>query len=125
MTSPLISLLTGKEPEIEYVALKNINIIIQKRPIIIDKEIKVFFCNFNDPIYIKLQKLEILSKLATMDTIQQILHELKEYTSEVDVEFVRKAVSTIGRCAIKLEKAAEKCVQALWECLRTKVNYVV
>lgn len=43
----------------------------------------------------------------------------------MDVEFVRKAVSTIGRCAIKLEKSAEKCVQALWECLKTKVNYVV
>lgn len=24
-----------------------------------------------------------------------------------------------------MEKAAEKCVQALWECLKTKVNYVV
>lgn len=31
----------------------------------------------------------------------------------------------IGRCAVKLEKAAEKCVQVLWECLKTKVNYVV
>jgi vesicle coat complex subunit len=92
---------------------------------VIDKEIKSFFCNFNDPIYIKLQKLEVLAKVANNDNIQQILHELKEYTSEVDVEFVRKAVLTIGRCAIKLEKAAEKCVQALWECLKTKVNYVV
>jgi vesicle coat complex subunit len=55
LTSPLISLLSGgKEPEIEYVALKNINLIIQKRPIVIEKEIKIFFCNFNDPIYIKL-----------------------------------------------------------------------
>lgn len=55
MTNPLISLLNGcKEPEIEYVALKNINLIVQKRPIVIEKEIKMFFCNFNDPIYIKL-----------------------------------------------------------------------
>lgn len=41
------------------------------------------------------------------------------------MEFVRKSVRTIGRCAIKLEKAAEKCVTALWDCLKTKVNYVV
>ena len=55
MTAPLISLLSGgREPEIEYVALKNIAIILQKRPIVIEKEIKMFFCNFNDPIYIKL-----------------------------------------------------------------------
>lgn len=36
---------------------------------VIDRELKVFFCNFNDPIYIKLQKLEILIRLANMDNI--------------------------------------------------------
>ena len=113
------------EPEIQYVALKNINLIIQKRQLVFDQNLKIFFCNFNDPIFIKLEKLEILIKLASIDNIQQILHELKEYTSEVDVEFVKKAVRAIGRCAIKLEKAAEKCVHVLWECVKSKVQYVV
>ncbi len=40
-----------------------------------------------------------------------MLLELKEYASEVDVDFVRKAVRTIGRCAIKLEVAAERCIK--------------
>ncbi len=50
---------------------------------------------------------------------------MKEYATEVDVEFVRKAVRAIGRCAIKLEKAAEKCIKVLLELIQTKVNYVV
>ena len=54
-----------------------------------------------------------------------MLLELKESATEVDVEFVRKAVRAIGRCAIKLERAAEKCIQALLELIQTKVNYVV
>lgn len=124
LNSPLISLV-GTEPEIQFVALKNINLIIQKRQLVFDKELKIFFCNFNDPIYIKLEKLEILIKLSSIDNIQQILHELKEYTSEVDVEFVKKAVRAIGRCAIKLEKASEKCVHVLWECVKSRVSYVV
>ena len=41
----------------------------------------------------------------------QVLLELKEYASEVDVDFVRKSVRTIGRCAIKLERAAERCIK--------------
>src|SRR6185437_6352092 len=49
----------------------------------------------------------------------------KEYASEVDVEFVRKSVLAIGRCAIKIEKAAERCIQVLLELIQTKVNYVV
>lgn len=28
---------------------------------------------------------------------------MKEYATEVDVDFVRKAVRAIGRCAIKVE----------------------
>lgn len=39
--------------------------------------------------------------------------ELKEYATEVDVEFVRKAVRAIGRCAIKIEPAAKRCVRSL------------
>ena len=122
--APLVSLLST-EYEIQYVALKNINLILQKRPNILEKEIKIFFCNFNDPIYIKVEKLEILVRLADMKNIDQILHELKEYANEIDVEFVRKSVRAIGRCAIKLEKASERCVQALWELLKGKVSYVV
>ena len=55
----------------------------------------------------------------------QVLMELKEYSTEVDVEFVRRAVRAIGRCAIKLERAAERCINVLLELIQTKVNYVV
>eukprot|EP00966_Prymnesium_polylepis_P145312 3355685-Prymnesium_polylepis.1 len=51
--------------------------------------------------------------------------ELKEYATEVDVEFVRRSVRAIGRCAIKLERAAERCINVLLELIQTKVNYVV
>ena len=47
------------------------------------------------------------------------------YATEVDVDFVRKSVRAIGRCAIKVEQAAEKCVSTLIELIQTKVNYVV
>lgn len=45
MAPPLISLMNS-EPEIQYIAIRNMNLIIQKRPYIIDKEVRVFFCNF-------------------------------------------------------------------------------
>lgn len=38
---------------------------------------------------------------------------------------MRKAVSAIGRCAIKLERAADRCVQTLLDLIRTKIDYVV
>ena len=110
---------------IQYVALRNINLIVQKRPHILEQEIKVFFCKYNDPIYVKMEKLEIIIKLVSEKNIDQVLLELKEYATEVDVDFVRKAVSAIGRCAVKLERAAERCIGVLLELIQTKVNYVV
>ena len=51
----LVTLLNS-EPEIQYVALRNINLIVQKRPHIWENESKVFFCKYNDPIYVKVEK---------------------------------------------------------------------
>lgn len=86
---------------------------------------KVFFVKYNDPIYVKLEKLDIMIRLTNSSNIAQVLGELKEYATEVDVDFVRKSVRAIGRCAIKVEQAAEKCVSTLIELIQTKVNYVV
>ncbi|KAG9304375.1 hypothetical protein G9A89_019937 [Geosiphon pyriformis] len=134
MAPPLVTLLSSA-PEVQYVALRNINLILQKRPDILQNEMRVFFCKYNDPPYVKLEKLEIMIKLASEKNVDQLLSELKEYASEVDVDFVRKSVRAIGQCAIKIEEASERCVNVLLDLINssntmsdianTKVNYVV
>ncbi|XP_050409879.1 AP-1 complex subunit beta-1 isoform X1 [Patella vulgata] len=124
LAPPLVTLLSA-EPEIQYVALRNINLIVQKRSDILKNEMKVFFVKYNDPIYVKLEKLDIMIRLTNQSNIAQVLAELKEYATEVDVDFVRKSVRAIGRCAIKVEQAAERCVSTLLDLIQTKVNYVV
>ncbi|KFM24752.1 Beta-adaptin-like protein C [Auxenochlorella protothecoides] len=124
LAPPLVTLL-GAEPEIQYVALRNIDLIVQSVPGILSHEVKVFFCKYNDPIYVKTEKLEIMIKLADEKNIDQVLLELREYASEVDVDFVRKAVRAVGRCAISLEPAAERCVNVLLDLIQGRVSYVV
>lgn len=124
LSPPLVTLLSSG-PEVQYVALRNILLIIQRRPEVLRNDVKVFFCKYNDPIYVKLAKLEIMFRLAQESNVQQVLAELKEYASEVDVDFVRKSVRSIGRLAVKIEKAADKCISALLDLIQTKVNYVV
>jgi vesicle coat complex subunit len=43
----------------------------------------------------------------------------------VDIDFVRKAVRSVGRLAIKVEDASDACIQALLGLIETKVSYVV
>ncbi|KAJ9113732.1 hypothetical protein QFC20_001757 [Naganishia adeliensis] len=124
MGPPLVTMLS-LGPEVQYVALRNILLIIQRRPAILQHEVKVFFCKYNDPIYVKLAKLEIMYRLARPENVHEVLPELKEYASEVDVDFVRKAVRSIGRLAIKIQPAADQCISVLLKLLQTKISYVV
>ena len=47
------------------------------------------------------------------------------YASEVDVDFVRRSIKAIGQTAIKIDAAAERCVNVLLELIGTRVSYVV
>lgn len=77
LSPPLVTLLSSG-PEVQYVALRNILLIIQRRPEVLRNEVKVFFCKYNDPIYVKLAKLEIIYRLASERNVEQVLSELKE-----------------------------------------------
>ena len=43
----------------------------------------------------------------------------------MDIDFVRKAVRSIGRLAIKVSSAADDCIKVLVELIENKVTYVV
>ncbi|PLW24099.1 hypothetical protein PCASD_14282 [Puccinia coronata f. sp. avenae] len=124
ISASLITLLSSGY-EVQYIALRNILLIIQRRPAVLKNQVKVFFCKYNDPIYVKLAKLEIIYRLASDSNYQQVLAELAEYATEVDVDFVRKAVRSIGRLAIKIPLAADRCITVLLELVATKISYVV
>ena len=124
LVPPLVSLM-ATEPATQYVALRNINLLIQQRPHLLASEIRTFFCKYTDPIYVKLEKLEILIMLVAENNVAAVLMEFKDYATEIDVDFVRKAIRGIGRIAVKLDSATPKCIAVLLHLVETKVNYVV
>ena len=124
LSPPLVTLLS-KPPEIQYLALRNAILILQQQSEVLPNDIRVFFCKYYDQIYVKVTKLELIFMLATKDNITIVLNELKEYASEIDVQFVRKAVRAIGKLAIKIEPAARQCIDVLLELVNTRISYIV
>jgi vesicle coat complex subunit len=57
IASSIVSVVSFTPPEVQYVILKNIQYIIEKRPSILENEIKCFFCKFTDPHYIMIEKM--------------------------------------------------------------------
>jgi len=124
MAPPLVTLLSSP-PEVQWIALRNINLLLQKRDDILSNEMRVFFCKYNDPLYVKVEKLDIMVRLANESNVDALLSELKEYASEVDVDFVRRSIKAIGQAAVKIEAGAERCVNVLLDLIGTRVTYVV
>ncbi|ODV77039.1 Adaptor protein complex beta subunit [Suhomyces tanzawaensis NRRL Y-17324] len=113
LSSPLVSLVSSSIPEAQYVGLKNIRIILEKYPQILSKELRVFFIRYSDPLYLKLEKLEIMIRLCNEHNSSLLLSELKEYAMEFEPALVLKSIRSIGSVGINLISCVVKSINLL------------
>jgi vesicle coat complex subunit len=64
---------------------------------------------------VKLEKIDILVKVADDKNVETILAELKEYSGDIDPELVKKSVRAIGQIILKVDKGASKAVEIIHE----------
>jgi len=62
---------------------------------VLKNEMKVFFVKYNDPIYVKLEKLDIMIRLTNHANIAQVLAELKELVS-LTTTIILSSMAMIG-----------------------------
>lgn len=86
---------------------------------------KVFFVQYNDPIYVQVEKIESMIMLASNENIDLVLNELTETTEKVDLQLIKMAIRAIARCAIKLEKSADKCVKILVDLISNSQEFAI
>jgi vesicle coat complex subunit len=122
---PFITLVNSACPEEQYVALRTLSLFVQKYPKSLSKEIRSFFCKYNDPPYVKMEKLDIIVTISRRSNAQLVLNELAEYCNAVDVAFVRKSVRMIGQIALKMPEASRRCVDILVSLIQGKAAYAV
>ena len=121
---PLVTLLNNTAP-IQYVAVKSILILLQHYKRMLSSEVTIFFCKFDDPLYMKLAKLDVILVLCSAQNVSKVLEELYDYAQQADVEFVRKSIAAIGKIAVNFESAAGYCVDKIVALVKTKVQYVI
>ena len=101
-------------PEIQYVLLRSLHAIVQKRPMLLDKDFKFFFVQYNDPIYVKLEKVDILYKLCDNKNFEAIIKEFTSYSlTEINAELIHKSIRYIGFIGYKFEKSLDLCVDSI------------
>lgn len=112
ITSALLTF-TKAEPETQFIVCKNITALLTMFPGLLAKNLDAFYIRYNDPTYVKLEKLNLMLKLTTSDNAASVLKELQEATNEVDVMFVKEVVGAIAKVALKVEAVAPHCAQFL------------
>lgn len=123
MSAPLITLLSA-QPEMQFLALRNITLLVREHPSLLSGDVRVFFASYKDPLYVKIEKLNLLVKLVDPSNLDTVLAELMEYTSDVDVAFSQKAVESIAHIAMQLPAFANKCIDFLSGLIRRKVSHI-
>ncbi|RNF08089.1 putative beta-adaptin 1 [Trypanosoma rangeli] len=121
-----ISLLYGPCFEVRYAVFRNIRLLLKTSLNSFFKHhLSIFFVKYDDPIYIKLEKSELLLELADTEVGEIVLAEFATYVTDADEELVRKAVRSIGFLAAKVEPLAEQCVEKLLGLMDTGISHVV
>ena len=58
----------------------------------------------------KLEKIEVLKRVANVSNIELILSELKEYARDFDVDCMRRAIRSIGHIIFSVDRAGKKAI---------------
>lgn len=112
----MTTLVSISEPEVQYTVLRNCRIVHGSHPDIFPGCVKSFFCRYNEPLYVKAEKLEMLVQLFDGRDKELVIDELVDYARDVDVGFAKKAVQSLAKVATNgAEKLVAERLQSLLE----------
>lgn len=86
---------------------------------------KKFFVKFEEPLYVKKLKLEVLVQIANMHNFQDILNEMEEYVNDVNSNFSKFTIRKIGSLGLRVDEALPHIVSLLKSLVHRNVDYIV
>ena len=110
---PLLTQMASGAPELAFVLLHHIELLLTRCPGLLEKDYQSFFCRYNEPRYVKSKKLEILTTIASAENMKAIVEELAAYITDVDVTMARESIKAMSKIAVRFSAAIEHIVGML------------
>ncbi|ETO31638.1 hypothetical protein RFI_05481 [Reticulomyxa filosa] len=123
--TPLLTLLSNPNHSLAYPVVAHMALLVRKKPQLFGDCYKHFYCRYNDLSCVKELKVEMLANVANKSNAVEILAELSEYITDVQVEIARLAVQSIGKIAIRVEDSLNTALQHLISFLEMSQDYVI
>lgn len=102
---PLLTLMSSRDPEAIYVVLCHLHALARHAPELFSADYKNFFCKFSDPACVKLLKVDLLRHISGEANAYNIVTELCEYVSDLNVSVSRASVRAVGLIALRCPTA--------------------
>ncbi|XP_010254119.1 PREDICTED: beta-adaptin-like protein A isoform X2 [Nelumbo nucifera] len=99
--APLLTLVSSGSQELSYAVLCHLHLLVMRAPILFSSDYKHFYCQYNEPFYVKKLKLEMLTAVANESNTYEIVTELCEYAANVDVPIARESIRAVGKIALQ------------------------
>lgn len=121
--APLLTLVSSGSPEQSYAVLSHLHLLVMRAPMLFSSDCKHFYCQYNEPFYVKKLKLEMLTAVANESNTYEIVTELCEYAANVDVAIARESIRAVGKIALQ-QYDVNAIVDRLLQFLEMEKDYV-
>ncbi|KAJ9546874.1 hypothetical protein OSB04_019417 [Centaurea solstitialis] len=120
-------------PEQSYAVLSHLHLLVMRAPMLFASDYKHFYCQYNEPFYVKKLKLEMLTAVANESNTYEIgndffyfillVTELCEYAANVDIPIARESIRAVGKIALQ-QYDVNAIVDRLLQFLEMEKDYV-
>ncbi|XP_041473519.1 AP-4 complex subunit beta-1-like [Lytechinus variegatus] len=120
----LLSHLSSDQPAYVYASLCHLQWLLDRLPQGITKYYKKFYCKYNEPVYLRCKRIDLLVQLITEANINDIIGELSAYCIDVCTKFGKHAVRAMGSISQLNPAYVATCMDALIRLLQLGIDRV-
>ncbi|XP_071483951.1 AP-4 complex subunit beta-1-like [Diadema antillarum] len=120
----LLSHLTSTQPAVVYAALCHLEGLLARVSLGLSKHFKKFFCKYNEPLYLRCKRIDLLVELTTENNVVDIVGELSVNCLDVSTRFGQHAVGALGNISHRSPAYVAPCMDALLNLLQLRIDHV-
>mmetsp|Transcript_2083 Transcript_2083/g.6328 ORF Transcript_2083/g.6328 Transcript_2083/m.6328 type:complete len:832 (+) Transcript_2083:69-2564(+) len=129
LKAPMLTLMAGGGAaggnfELLYCLLKHAELLVSRCREAFASEYRNFYIRYDEPSPVKHVKVSVLADLASEESADEIMSELKEYAGDVDAELAKASIGAIGAIASRLRSKSRHGCALLVDFLEIGAPYV-
>lgn len=129
LKAPLLTLMAGGGAaggnfELLFCLLKHAELLVSRCREAFASEYRNFYIRYDEPSPVKHVKVSVLAELASDESADDVMAELKEYAGDVDAELAKAAIRAIGAIASRLRSKSHEGCALLVDFLEIGASYV-